>query len=64
MLSRVHVSADDRTVRFQFDGPHRSLQFAGSRTDAHRVLRMIWNVQAQAAWGLAEPWVEGDGAAG
>lgn len=64
LLSRVHVSADDRTVRFQFDGPHRSLQFAGSRTDAHRVLRMIWNVQAQAAWGLAEPWVEGDGAAG
>ncbi|MEY3155229.1 MAG: hypothetical protein RL109_1647, partial [Pseudomonadota bacterium] len=56
LLSRIHVSADERSVRFQFDGPQRSLQFAGSRSDAHRVLRMIWQVQANAAWHLLAPW--------
>jgi len=56
LLSRIHVSADERSVRFQFDGPQRSLQFAGSRSDAHRVLRLIWQVQANAAWHLLAPW--------
>ena len=56
LLSRVHVSADERNVRFQFDGPSRSLQFSGARADAHRVLHMIWHVQTNAAWGLQAPW--------
>lgn len=56
LLRRVHVSADERSACFQFEGPHRSLQFSGSRADAHRVLRMIWHVQTNAGWGLMAPW--------
>lgn len=56
LLRRVHVSAHERAVGFQFDGPQRSLHFSGSRADAHRVLRMIWHVQRGAGWGLSEPW--------
>jgi len=62
LLSRVHVSADDRSVRFQFDGPSRSLQFSGARADAHRVLHMIWQVQTNAEWGLKAPWESDPGA--